>query len=112
MARFRVTAGQFGEHGEGDEFEGDDGLAEEWPRRLEVVDAAASDVDGDDDESGESLTDLDGVGESMADRLSDAGFETPADVRAADPDVLAGVEGIGSSRAQSLVADEMSQTEG
>lgn len=60
----------------------------------------------DDETNKTSLTDLDGVGESMADALRDAGYQTPADVRHADPDDLSAVDGIGSSRAKALVVDE------
>lgn len=37
MACFRVVTGRFEHYNEGDEFGSYDGLAEEWPRRLEAL---------------------------------------------------------------------------
>ena len=49
------------------------------------------------------LTDLEGIGPKIADRLSeDLGMETHKDVFDADPEDLQQVEGIGKSRAKSL----------
>lgn len=55
------------------------------------------------DEPAESLTDLEGVGDSTADGLRAAGYESVADVRNGDADQLADdVDGIGQSLAESL----------
>lgn len=50
----------------------------------------------------DDLTDLDGVGKATAGILHDADFETVADVRAADPETLANLEGISDSLADDL----------
>lgn len=51
------------------------------------------------------LTDISGVGDSKADALRDAGFETVEDVKAASQDELAEVEGIGNALAARIKAD-------
>ena len=53
----------------------------------------------------QELEDISGVGESKADALQDAGFESVEDVAAADQDELADVEGIGNALAARIKAD-------
>ena len=61
--------------------------------------------DEDDSTEADALIDLNGVGEDTADDLRAAGYETPGDVRDADPDELTDVDGIGEATAADL-ADE------
>ena len=56
-------------------------------------------------EEPDGLTDISGVGEEKADALSAAGFETVEDLKEADQDDLADVEGIGSALAARIKAD-------
>ncbi|KYH26285.1 50S ribosomal protein L32e [Halalkalicoccus paucihalophilus] len=51
------------------------------------------------------LTDISGVGESKADALREAGFESVEDVKAASQDDLAEVEGVGNALAARIKAD-------
>jgi large subunit ribosomal protein L32e len=51
------------------------------------------------------LTAVDGVGEETADDLREAGFESIADLREADEDELAAVEGVGNALAARITAD-------
>ncbi len=51
------------------------------------------------------LTDVSGINEETAAALTDAGYETVADLAAATPDELAEVEGIGTALAARIVAD-------
>ncbi|MDY7081779.1 MAG: 50S ribosomal protein L32e, partial [Halobacteria archaeon] len=51
------------------------------------------------------LTDIDGVGETKADSLRDAGYETVEDVKRASQDELASVEGVGKALAARIKAD-------
>lgn len=51
----------------------------------------------------DELTDIDGVGDAMAGRLADAGFESIDDITAGTTDALADVEGIGDARAESVM---------
>ena len=53
----------------------------------------------------EQLTDISGVGESKADALRDAGFETVEDVAAAEQSELAETEGVGNALAARIKAD-------
>jgi len=50
----------------------------------------------------DDLTDLNGVGPKLAENLRAAGFETPADIREADPDGLEAVDLVGRSTAKAL----------
>jgi predicted flap endonuclease-1-like 5' DNA nuclease len=52
----------------------------------------------------EGLTAIDGVGEATAESLADAGFQSIADVAAADPGALTEIKGIGSGQAVDIVA--------
>lgn len=45
------------------------------------------------------VTDIKGIGPSKADTLAEAGFESVEDIAQADPDALAGVNGVGDDRA-------------
>ena len=87
-----------------------DRLVENWP--FEVVNDDSTEADDEDDSEGSdeddsaetnALTDLNGVGEDTADDLRAAGYETPGDVRDADPDELIDVDGIGEATAADLV---------
>ena len=53
----------------------------------------------------DELSDISGVGESKAEALREAGYETLEDVRAASQDDLAEVEGIGNALAARIKAD-------
>ncbi|WP_256557168.1 50S ribosomal protein L32e [Haloarcula marina] len=70
---------------------------------AEDVDEVAEEAEADDDEM--ELTDISGVGDSKADALREAGFETVDDVRAADQSALAEVNGIGNALAARIKAD-------
>jgi len=58
-----------------------------------------------DEDVPEELTDVAGVGEETAAALREAGFETVADLAAADQDDLEAVEGVGTALAARIVAD-------
>jgi large subunit ribosomal protein L32e len=53
----------------------------------------------------EELTDISGVGESKADALAEAGYETVDDIRVASQDDLAEVDGVGMALAARIKAD-------
>ncbi len=57
------------------------------------------------DEDDRQLVDVGGVDEETAAALADAGYETIADVRAADQDDLADVDGVGTALAARIKAD-------
>lgn len=57
------------------------------------------------DDEYESLEDISGVGQSKAEALTEAGFETVDDIRGATQDDLAEVEGIGNALAARIKAD-------
>ena len=61
-------------------------------------------TDGGTDEYGD-LTDISGVGGSKADALREAGYEAVSDLRSADQDDLAAIEGIGNALAARIKAD-------
>ncbi|OYR57719.1 helix-hairpin-helix domain-containing protein [Halorubrum halodurans] len=54
----------------------------------------------------EDLTEIDGVGDVIAEQLRDAGFETVADVQAATVDELAAVHMLGESSAKAILNDD------
>ncbi|MFC7231196.1 50S ribosomal protein L32e [Saliphagus sp. GCM10025308] len=58
-----------------------------------------------DDDQPQELEDISGVGESKADALREAGFESIEDVKEADQDELAEAEGIGNALAARIKAD-------
>jgi large subunit ribosomal protein L32e len=66
--------------------------------------ASAADEAADEDEF-EELTDISGVGQSKADALKDAGYETVDDIRVASQDDLAEVDGVGMALAARVKAD-------
>jgi len=49
------------------------------------------------------LTDIDGVGQKLAERLTDAGFESVEDVTAGTIDELAAVDGLADARAEAVM---------
>jgi len=53
----------------------------------------------------ETLEDISGVGESKADALRDAGFESVEDIKGASQDELAQAEGVGNALAARIKAD-------
>lgn len=53
----------------------------------------------------EEITDIDGVGESKAEALSEAGFETVEDLRKASQERIAETEGVGKALAARIKAD-------
>jgi len=57
------------------------------------------------DDEPQELTDIGGVGESTAEALREAGFETVADVRAAAEDELTEVPGVGAALAARIKTD-------
>lgn len=63
----------------------------------------------------EQLTDVDGVGESKAETLREAGYETVEDLKRASQDELADTEGVGKALAARIKADvgglEVEETE-
>jgi large subunit ribosomal protein L32e len=67
----------------------------------------AVDADSEDEveDEFEELTDISGVGQSKADALKDAGYETVDDIRVASQDDLASVEGVGMALAARIKAD-------
>ena len=69
-----------------------------------VAAKAEAEQDADEDELQE-LTDISGVGDTKAEALREAGFETVDDVRGADQSQLAGTEGIGNALAARIKAD-------
>ncbi len=78
------------------------------------VEEPAGDADASEDEATEpesdaaeltELTDISGVGESKADALREAGYETIEAVQGASQDELADVEGIGNALAARIKAD-------
>jgi large subunit ribosomal protein L32e len=81
----------------GDEPEGDSGGGD--ARDVEAVERAAE------AEAERDLTDIAGVGESMAEKLRDAGFETVEHLRVATEDQLSDVDGIGAALAARIKAD-------
>lgn len=86
----------------GEKFEATDAELSAFAGSIEAVPDDES-GDSDSSDSDEALTDLEGVGESTADDLTEAGYESVADVRSADADQLAeDVDGIGQSLAESL----------
>ena len=56
----------------------------------------------------EDLTEIDGVGDAIAEQLRDAGFETVADVQDASVDELAQVHLIGSAKAKAILGKNKS----
>ncbi|WP_254761649.1 50S ribosomal protein L32e [Natrinema marinum] len=59
----------------------------------------------DDNDDPQTLEDISGVGESKAEALREAGFESIEDVKEADQDDLADAEGIGNALAARIKAD-------
>ena len=51
-----------------------------------------------------ALTDLEGVGPAVAERLAASGFESVTDLAAAGPEDLAAIEGVGPKLAARLIA--------
>lgn len=85
-----------------DEIGGDDDAEDE------ETETAADDEDADesDDEPEiQELTDISGVGDSKADALRDAGYDSVAKVKGASQDELANVDGIGMALAARIKAD-------
>ena len=70
----------------------------------QVAEEAEADAEADEDDLSE-LTDISGVGDSKAEALREAGFETVDDVRGADQSQLANVDGIGNALAARIKAD-------
>jgi len=58
-----------------------------------------------DDEEYTELTDISGVGDSKAEALREAGFETVDDIRAADQSALTEASGVGNALAARIKAD-------
>ncbi|MEF8785629.1 MAG: 50S ribosomal protein L32e [Haloarculaceae archaeon] len=73
----------------------------------EATESTEEDVEADaeSDEEIAELTDISGVGDSKADALADAGYETVDDIRVASQDDLADVDGVGMALAARIKAD-------
>ncbi|SDJ51883.1 LSU ribosomal protein L32E [Halovenus aranensis] len=72
------------------------------------ADEATDDTDADDEDDEdeiEELTDISGVGDSKAEALREAGYDTVAKVKGASQDELADVDGIGMALAARVKAD-------
>ena len=69
----------------------------------EIVDE--DEADEDDEETIEELTDISGVGDSKADALRDAGYDSLAKVKGASQDELANIDGVGMALAARIKAD-------
>jgi large subunit ribosomal protein L32e len=74
---------------------------------LEPEESEADDTEEDEDEEDdiEELTDISGVGDSKADALADAGYDSVDKVRGASQDELADVDGVGMALAARIKAD-------
>jgi large subunit ribosomal protein L32e len=59
----------------------------------------------DEEQEFDDLTDISGVGDSKADALREAGYDTVDDVRGASQDELANVDGVGNALAARIKAD-------
>ena len=71
----------------------------------EDVAETETEADEDEDEGPEELTDISGVGESKAEALREAGYETVDQIRGASQDQLASVDSIGMALAARIKAD-------
>ncbi|MFC7059773.1 50S ribosomal protein L32e [Halovenus salina] len=69
------------------------------------AEAADDEADEADDDEIEGLTDISGVGDSKAEALREAGYDTVAKVKGASQDELADVDGIGMALAARIKAD-------
>jgi predicted flap endonuclease-1-like 5' DNA nuclease len=70
----------------------------------ESDDGSPGEPDGGDGDEGRDLTAVPGIGAARADALRAAGLDDLAALRAADPDALATVDGIGEERAAEIKA--------
>lgn len=90
----------------GDEFEPSDAERQAFGDRMEELDDESDDEPVDeaeqDDSDTQSLTDLNGVGESVADGLREAGYESVDAVRGASVEDLVAIDGIGETLATEL----------
>lgn len=88
---------------------GDLDVSDDVEADLEAADQAdtddSADADSDEGDGFETLTDISGVGESKAEALREAGYDSVEAVRTADQDALADVEGIGMALAARIKAD-------
>jgi len=82
------------------ETEPDDAEAED----AETTGEAETDA-GDEDAEAEDLTDISGIGDTKAETLREAGYESVADIRGASQDDLAEVDGVGMALAARIKAD-------
>ena len=79
--------------------------AEDVAADADEAKATDEDADEDDEPDIQELTDISGVGESKADALREAGYNTVDQVRGASQDELANVDGIGMALAARIKAD-------
>ncbi len=75
------------------------------PEAEDEDDASDAEDDGDDEPEIQELTDISGVGDSKAEALEEAGFDTVDQIRGASQDELANVDGIGMALAARIKAD-------
>ncbi len=75
------------------------------PEAEDEDDASDAEDDEDDEPEIQELTDISGVGDSKAEALEEAGFDTVDQIRGASQDELANVDGIGMALAARIKAD-------
>ena len=85
--------------------EGEDAGAEADADTDDEDDTEADEADTDDEDVPTGLAEIAGVGETKAESLREAGFDSVDDVRGADQSALADVEGIGNALAARIKAD-------
>ncbi len=90
---------------ETDEVEISDDVEADVEDLGEDEDEAEDEADADDEPELQELTDISGVGESKAESLREAGFDTVDKVAGADQDELANADGIGMALAARIKAD-------
>ena len=72
---------------------------------AEDVEEPTEDAEAESEDEPEELTDISGVGQSKAEALEAAGYETVDEIRVASQDDLADVEGVGMALAARIKAD-------
>ena len=90
---------------EDEDAEADDGDEADETDAASEADGEADAADDESDDIPDELTEVSGVGDAKADTLREAGFETVDDLRRADQDALAEIEGVGNALAARIKAD-------
>jgi large subunit ribosomal protein L32e len=104
-ARIKADVGDVSTETDADEVEADEPAAESESAADDEAAAAEPEPDADAAEAYEDLTDISGVGESKADALRDAGYDTVGAVAGASQSDLADVDGVGMALAARIKAD-------